>query len=144
MAYSGKFSPKHPSKYIGDPTDIFWRSMWELRCMRKFDETGSIIKWSSETIIIPYYDPTTKVFRRYFPDFYIKYSTKNNTIKEAIIEVKPFKECKEPVQGKKKTRRFLNEVILWSKNSAKWSAAKTLCEQKGWTFMLWNEKNCKF
>ena len=112
--------------------------------MRKFDDTPSIIRWSSETIIIPYYDPTTCKYRRYFPDFYIKYRTSKGTIEEAIIEVKPSKECVEPVRGKKKNKRFLKEVLLWSKNAAKWEAAKLYCETNNWKFMLWTEKNCKF
>ncbi|NDB85179.1 MAG: head completion protein, partial [Alphaproteobacteria bacterium] len=30
MAYKGKFNPKNPNKYKGDPTNIIYRSRWEL------------------------------------------------------------------------------------------------------------------
>jgi hypothetical protein len=35
-AYKGRFSPKNPAKYNGDPMNIIWRSTWELRVMKYF------------------------------------------------------------------------------------------------------------
>ena len=37
MPYSGKFTPKNPSKYRGDPTNIIYRSSWERRVMNYLD-----------------------------------------------------------------------------------------------------------
>ena len=70
--YKGKFTPQNPSKYIGDSTNIIYRSMWERRCMKYFDINPSVIGWASEEVVIPYYDSMTKKVRRYFPDFLIK------------------------------------------------------------------------
>ena len=41
--YKGKFTPQNPSKYIGDNTNIIYRSMWERRCMKYFDINPSVI-----------------------------------------------------------------------------------------------------
>ena len=46
--YKGKYRPHNPQKYIGDPSNIIYRSMWERKCMKYFDNNPSVIKWSSE------------------------------------------------------------------------------------------------
>ena len=38
MAYKGRFIPKYPEKYKGDPTNIIFRSLWERRVMSYLDE----------------------------------------------------------------------------------------------------------
>jgi len=81
MAYSGLFKPKNPQKYVGDPTNIVYRSSWECKVMSWLDRNPSIISWASEELIIPYKSPVDNRFHRYFPDFYIKSENK-------IIEVK--------------------------------------------------------
>ena len=73
MSYKGKFRPKNRKKYKGNPSDIVYRSLWELKFMNYCDSNKSILKWSSEEIIIPYRCPTDNRIHRYFPDFYVKY-----------------------------------------------------------------------
>ena len=29
MAYSGRYQVKNPKKYLGDPTQVVYRSLWE-------------------------------------------------------------------------------------------------------------------
>ena len=60
MAYSGKYTPKNPSKYYGDPTKITYRSLWERKCMLIFDDNPNILKWGSEEIAIPYMSPVDR------------------------------------------------------------------------------------
>ena len=55
--HSGKFRPKNISKYKGNSTEIFYRSGWELRFMSYLDKTPSVLKWSSEEIVVPYRSP---------------------------------------------------------------------------------------
>ena len=96
MSYSGKFKPKNYKKYKGDPTKIYYRSLWERRFMMYCDNNPNITEWNSEEIVIPYISPVDKRVHRYFPDFYIKYVTaEGKTIRE-IIEVKPKKQLKPP------------------------------------------------
>ena len=72
MSYKGKFSPKNIKKYKGNPTNIFYRSLWERRFMKYCDENPMILEWASEEIIIPYISSWDNKRHRYFPDFYIK------------------------------------------------------------------------
>lgn len=139
MAYKGKFSPKNPWKYKGDPTNIIFRSLWELRVMKYLDENTAVIEWSSEELAIPYICPTDNRRHRYFPDFIVKAATKDG-VQTMILEVKPKKETREPKKRKKATRQYITEVMTWGKNQAKWAAAREYCADRGWQFQLITEK----
>lgn len=126
MSYSGKFKPKNYKKYKGDPTQIFYRSLWERRFMVYCDNNPAIIEWGSEEVIIPYRSPIDKKVHRYFPDFYIKYvNSKGQSIRE-LIEVKPKKQCSPPKQPKRQTRRYLQECATYMINQAKWKVRRFL------------------
>lgn len=141
MAYQGLFKPRHPEKYMGDPSKIVYRSSWELKCMMHFDDSPSILSWASEEFCIPYWDPSTKVMRRYFPDFLIKAKQVDGSVKVSIIEVKPAKETIQPTSGPRKTRkRLLEEVTTYATNTAKWNAAEAFAKERGWTFVILTEK----
>ena len=135
MAYSGRFIPANPSKYRGDPTKVIYRSLWERRVMVYCDTNPNILEWSSEEIVIPYRSPKDNRIHRYFPDFYIK--TKESTM---LWEVKPHKQSIPPEPGKRKTKRYLNEVITWGVNNAKWEAANEYCKDRKWIFKVITEK----
>ena len=49
----GKFKPKNPLKYKGNPTEIFYRSSWELKLMLYLDDHKDVVSWCSEEVIIP-------------------------------------------------------------------------------------------
>ena len=98
MAYSGLFKPKHPEKYVGDPTNIVYRSSWEAKVMSWLDNNDSIITWASEELFIPYISPVDNRWHRYFPDFLVKFRTKDNKLSTMMLEVKP----------KKQTAIFIN------------------------------------
>lgn len=142
MAYKGKFKPKNPSKYFGDPTKIVYRSLWERKCMVRFDENENIISWASEELSIPYLSPVDNKRHRYFPDFMVTLRKPDNEIETLMIEVKPFKQTNEPKVPKNghKTRRYLREVRTYAVNLAKWEAAQAICFEKGWKFKLLTEK----
>jgi len=53
MSYKGKFRPKNPNKYKGNPSNIIYRSLLERRFMVYLDNNPSILKWQSEEIIYP-------------------------------------------------------------------------------------------
>ena len=139
--YKGKFTPKRPEKYVGKVNDIIYRSSYELRFMKWCDMNDSIRKWNSEEVIIPYYSPIDKKIHRYFVDFVIEIRDVKGAIRTYLIEVKPSVYTKEPVPPKRKTKRFLQEVVQWEVNKAKWAAATTFAEKQGWKFMLITEKD---
>ena len=137
--YQGKFKPKHPEKYEGDPTNIFYRSSWERKFMLWCDTTSSVVKWSSEEVVIPYICPTDNRPHRYFPDALIKVKDANGNIKVYLIEIKPFKQTLPPQQPKRKTKQYITEVMTWGKNDAKWKAARQYCADRNYEFKLITE-----
>jgi hypothetical protein len=70
--YQGRFKPKNPKKYMGDPTNIIYRSGWEFKLMRYLDVHPDVIEWGSEELIVPYRSPIDGRMHRYFPDFLVK------------------------------------------------------------------------
>lgn len=104
--------------------------------MMRFDKDANVVEWMSEEIVIPYISPIDGKRHRYFPDFRIKDSKGNIT----LIEVKPLAQTKEPKVPKRKTKRFINEVLEWGKNQAKWSSAKEYAADRGWSFVIITEK----
>jgi len=140
MAYKGKFRPKFPQKYRGDPTNIIYRSLWERNCMRYFDQNPNVLKWSSEEVIVPYKSPIDGRYHRYFPDFLIRVKNKEGKLETIMIEVKPSKETKEPKPQKRLTKKYLYEVKTWGINKSKWEAAIEFCKDRKWKFMIITEK----
>ena len=108
--------------------------------MNYCDSNPSIIKWSSEEVIIPYRSPIDNRYHRYFPDFYIKVRESDGNISEKIIEIKPAKEVKEPKKQKTRTKRYVTEVMTYAKNISKWEAAEEFCKDRKWKFQIMTEK----
>jgi hypothetical protein len=75
--YKGFFKPKNPDKYMGNPTNIIYRSSWELKLMIRLDEDPSIISWGSEEVVIPYRSPIDNRIHRYFVDFIVNKINRN-------------------------------------------------------------------
>lgn len=137
--YKGKFKPKNPQKYRGDPTNIIYRSFWELKMMNYLDDHKEIISWGSEEIIIPYRSPIDGKIHRYFVDFIVT-KINNKGLKEtALIEVKPKSQTQPPKKQQKMTKRYLTEVTTWGVNEAKWKAALEYCKDRGWSFHVFTE-----
>ena len=123
MSYSGKFKPKNYKKYKGDPTKIYYRSLWERRFMVYCDNNPNILEWGSEEIIIPYRSPVDKKVHRYFPDFYIKYRNTLGELKREIIEVKPKSQCFPPKEPKRVTKKYKQKVLTYIINQEKFKDA---------------------
>ena len=138
--YKGFFKPKNPQKYRGDPTNIIYRSGWELKLMLYLDEHKEVISWGSEELIIPYRSPIDGKVHRYFPDFIVTKINKQGLKETAIIEVKPKKQTVPPQKQSKVTKRYLTEVKNWGINEAKWKAANEFCRDRGWSFHIFTEK----
>lgn len=129
----GKYNPKNPQKYMGDPNKIIFRSSWELRALQFFDTSPSILKYASEEIKIPYIKPTDGRIHYYYPDFLIVYKDKYGQIKKELLEIKPLKEVR---LTKKST---LHDKVSIAINEAKWKAATAFAIQHGMTFRILTE-----
>jgi len=138
MAYKGYFRPENPSKYIGNPTQIMYRSMWERKFMKYCDQSTNVLRWASEEVVIPYFSPVDKKSHRYFVDFLVEIRTPEG-IKTWLVEIKPKKQCREPEKKKRVTRSYITEVKTWITNKAKWEAAKKVSDARGWEFKILTE-----
>ena len=139
MSYKGIYKPSYPKKYIGDSTNIVYRSLWERKFMVYCDNNENILKWSSEEIWIPYLSPIDNRVHKYFPDFYIKYKTTDGSIKESLIEIKPKRQVNLPEQKKRISKKQLYEIREYAKNQAKWKAAKEFCDDRMIEFKIITE-----
>lgn len=140
MAAHGRFIPKNPQKYVGNPNNILFRSSWEVRFMKWLDTNNAVLRWGSEELAIPYVNPI-KVdaagrpkISRYFPDFIILYRDNFGNIKKEIVEVKPYKES---VITPRMSDRDKEAYIV---NQAKWKAAAIFAESQGATFRVITER----
>jgi hypothetical protein len=140
MSYKGRFRPSNYQKYKGDPTNIIYRSLWELKFMNWCDKNENILEWGSEEFWIPYLSPIDNRVHRYFPDFYLKVKEENGAIKKYVIEVKPLKQTVEPQPPKRRTKKYLYEAMEYAKNQAKWKAAREFCEDRRYEFKIITEK----
>lgn len=141
MAYKGIFRPKNPEKYRGNPSNIIYRSRWELRVMSYLDDHKDVVEWSSEEMFVRYKSPIDNKWHRYFPDFIVKRKNPDGTLKTLMIEIKPFAQTRPPEKKTKITRQYINEVKTWGINKSKWEYAEEYCKTKGWDFLILTEKD---
>lgn len=139
MAYKGKWRPKNIEKYEGDYTKIVYRSLWERQAFKWCDNNPTVVRWSSESVIVPYISKTDGKRHRYYVDLKITYDT-GITV---LVEIKPKRQTKPPKKKAKKTRRYLKEVMVYGKNVSKWEYAEKFAKSRGWEFQIWTEDTLK-
>ena len=140
MSHHGKYFPRHPKKYKGNPTNIVYRSSWEKKFMNWCDLTESVSEWQSEEFFIPYRSPIDGRVHRYFPDFFVKYKDNNGKKRVLVIEVKPKKDTKMPTTNpKRRTKSWAYSVRTYAVNQAKWKAAKEFCKDNNYEFKIMTE-----
>lgn len=129
----GKFTMKHPEKYVGTKVPTY-RSSWEFDFMNFCDNNPSVQKWASEAIQIPYRDPLTGRHTVYVPDFFIQYVDKFGKMHVELIEIKPSSQAILERVGKNKYNQ-----AQFIKNQAKWASAQIWCKQQGIKFRIVSE-----
>lgn len=130
----GRFIPKNPQKYVGNPNNIMWRSTWELQFFKWLDQSAAVLRWGSEELAIPYISPLDGRPHRYFPDIIIWYKHKDGTLRKEIVEVKPYSQT---VATPRMSDRDKQALIV---NEAKWKAAAIFAESQGAAFRVITEK----
>lgn len=137
--HQGKYQLINPKKYIGDPTNVVFRSSWERILMKFLDENENILKWQSEEQEIPYWSPVDSRMHRYILDFAF-WSNTADGIKKFMVEVKPKKETVEPKRGPSESEyTFQERCKTWLINKAKWTAAIEVAKQDGSQFIILTE-----
>jgi hypothetical protein len=144
MKHKGKFTPINPQKYKGDPTNIIYRSSWEKRVMLWLDKHSQVVSWSSEEVVVPYKSPADGRFHRYFVDFYAQIRGKDGKLNSYLLEIKPKKQATEPEIKSRITKQYINEVVTYAINQAKWKAATEYCKDRGWEFKVLTEDHLNF
>lgn len=141
MFHKRKYKPLNYKKYVGDHSNIIMRSSWETRFAIWCDNNPSVVKWSSEETIVSYISPIDNRAHRYFIDFKIQVLTNDNTIKTYLVEIKPDSQTRPPKTPKRKTKQYLQEVVTWGVNEAKWKAATNYAKHRGWEFIILTENH---
>jgi len=140
----GFFNPRNPHKYDGNHTNIVFRSSWEMAVMKWCDLNPSVLSWSSEEIIVPYYFDVDEKWHRYFVDFKVKIRTTSHGDVIYLIEVKPYDQVQRPKESKARTQkaraRYQSECEEWIKNQKKWEAATQYAQERGWKFQVLTER----
>ena len=99
-----------------------FRSGWEEKYMIHLDGDEKVVAWTYEQIVIEYVSNIrAKKIRKYYPDFYVKYSDG----REEVIEVKP--------------KRKLVQLTVKKKADA----AREWCRQRGMTYRMLTEIELK-
>jgi hypothetical protein len=134
------YKPVNAQKYIGNGMP-FYRSGMELKFMRWCDKNPNVLKWSSESVIVPYVSPIDHRVHRYFIDNAVVIK-EGNVIKKYLVEVKPESQTKPPSKhGNKKESTILYENATWLINNSKWEAAKKYAQNIGYEFLIITEKH---
>lgn len=134
--HKGKYKLKKPEKYKGDMETITYRSSWERAAFLWAEKNSNVVEWSSEEVVIPYFDEGKGKARRYFIDLYLKFNDGN----VLLVEIKPKTQTKPPKGGRgKKKSKVIEESMTYITNSCKWQAAKAYANKKGWKFQIWDE-----
>lgn len=117
------------------------RSSWETKFAIWCDKNPSVIKWSSEETVVPYVSPIDNRAHRYFIDFKIQVKNNDGNLKTYLVEIKPDSQTRPPIPPSRKTKRFIQEVMTWGVNEAKWKAATNYANDRGWEFMILTENH---
>lgn len=140
--HQGTFKPENPDKYMGNKPP-FYRSGWELRCFKYFDNNKNIISWGSEILTIDYFSLLDNKNHKYYPDIYAKVRCRDGSIKEYLIEIKPLDQSIKPNPPKNKTAkamsRYRAKLKVYMLNQFKWKAAESYCIKKGWDWKVLTE-----
>ena len=134
----GYFIPKNPSKYVGDVNNIVFRSGWEFKFLTLCDINDSIVKYSSESVHIPYISPIDNKVHQYFIDMFIEIRCSDGKLAKWLLEIKPDKYIKMPLPPKKRTKKSLAAYEYHKKttliNIEKFKSAKYWAKELGANF----------
>ena len=118
---------------------MVYRSLWERQAFKWCESNSRIKAWNSEEVVIPYKCKTDNRIHRYFIDLFIEMDNGDCI----LVEIKPKKQTTAPKKPSRKTKKYINEVTTYIKNTSKWTAANDFAQHKGWKFQIWTEDTLK-
>jgi len=146
----GSYILQNSEKYIG-VTPILYRSSWEFAFCRFCDLNKNVVKWSCESLEIPYQITNSNhqiETHRYYPDFYVEMVTgEQDRYDRLVIEIKPKHETEYPKPQKKQSLKMLENyeyaLMTYKKNLHKWAFTKDWCERRGLKYVIITEEDLK-
>ena len=136
----GYYPLKNPDKYVGkDPAKVRFMSSWEYHMHEFLDNNPNVLKWSSESLAIPYLKPTDGKIHTYYPDYMVQYVNKDGEIVNEVIELKPAGQTRQ--SRSKNPNHKLYENLQYAVNMAKWQACQQYCDSHGYKFRIVTEKS---
>lgn len=138
----GKYNPINHDKYVGDINDVVYRSSWEYKMMYYLDFNPAVLRWGSETVVVPYFYEVDQKWHRYFVDFVMTVRNSKGQEVTYLVEIKPKKdtEAKMPKKMTEKSKMNYTKALLTKeKNEAKWKAATEFATNNGMIFKVLTE-----
>jgi len=149
--HQGFYNLENEEKYIGI-LPIKYFSSWELGFCRFCDLNDKVLKWSSESLEIPY-QYKNKLGQiethRYYPDYYLEMIDHNDKERydRLVVEVKPKHETEPPKPPTRQTLKMLENyeysLNTYKKNIHKWHFTKEWCERHNLKFIIISEDDLK-
>jgi hypothetical protein len=132
--FQGYFNVDNSIKYGNKNEPCIYRSGLELKFFSYFENTPDYSRWESEPAIkIPY------EFGGKIRSYSIDVIATSSSTGRWYFEIKPFTQSVKPKRGKsEKSYQYQSEQF--SKNIAKWTAAKKFAEAQGARFAVLTEK----
>lgn len=117
-----------------------YKSSLELKCLRYCDMNKFVKNYALEPFAIKYLKPTTGKLHRYFIDFFIEFQN----AQKFLVEIKSYSETIEPKKPSKQTQKailnYQKALETFAINSAKWTACRQFCSEKGLKFIILTER----
>lgn len=139
----GRFRPQHPEKYAGNPTQIIYRSGWELLFCQYCDRDPRIVRWGSEEVPIRYVHPIKGVEQNYYVDFWLVVREADGKYQQFLVEIKPKSQLTKPQEPRTRRaaslQRYAREIETFQVNAAKFVAARHFATQRGMKFTILTE-----
>lgn len=136
----GVYRPVNSFKYSGHGNPRYLSS-WELKFFKWCDRNPHVVKWSSESVCLPYVSPVDGKMHKYFVDNVVHINEGGKIVKY-LIEIKPSKQTRPPKShGNKKRSTVVYENVQWNVNQAKWLAARDWASKNGYIFQIVTEKD---
>lgn len=152
-------------KYIGDPSQIIYRSSYEYKFLLYCCYNPNILKFGSEVLSVKYLNPVTNLeynkknnlnnadprnwkLANYWIDFWILVKKRDGTESRVLIEIKPHCDTlppkPTPLDARMKQRKaFIRQSKIYLENKAKWEAATQYAKDNGMEFLVVTERTMK-
>ena len=134
----GVYFPQNKQKC--QASKAIYRSGLELKFFRFCGTNPNVLKWASESVIIPYFSKIDKKVRRYYVDNYVEIK-EGDKVTKYLIEIKPDSQTRAPKTKYRKTKHLVYEQNMFVTNQCKWQAAEEYAEKHGMKFKILTEKD---